>query len=77
MNGKKRNEPKQSKWIWGGTNKKTGDDLSIANETVNTLFTNTKEALKTEYQINQAGSLVETLSEQLYSNEKWLLLQAV
>ncbi|PNK22955.1 hypothetical protein CBR59_29225 [Bacillus thuringiensis] len=60
-------------------NNKSREDLEFAKKAVNSLFTNTKEALQTgitDYQINQAGNLVESLSDELHPNEKRLLWDA-
>nr|AEX56525.1 cry-like protein [Bacillus thuringiensis] len=60
-------------------NNKSGEDLEEAKKAVNSLFTNTKESLQTgitDHQINQAGNLVECLSDELHPNEKRLLWDA-
>ncbi|WP_000074807.1 insecticidal delta-endotoxin Cry8Ea1 family protein, partial [Bacillus thuringiensis] len=55
-------------------------DLETAKKAVNELFTNTKNSLRrevTDYQVSQAVSLVECLSDELYPNEKRMLIDAV
>nr|AFU51811.1 Cry8Sa1 [Bacillus thuringiensis] len=55
-------------------------DLEKAKKAVNALFTNRKDALRagvTDYQINQAANLIECVSNELYPNEKRMLLDAV